>query len=173
MQTAGSPTALVAPAREALAAMDPDVPLFRARTMDDIAAASIARPRFLTTLLGIFATVAAILAAIGLYGVIAYAVGERTREIGIRVALGASNADVLGLVLRGGLALAAMGVAIGLAGSVATTRLLRSLLFGVGPFDVATFALTAALVLAVALLATWLPARRAARLDPVEALRVE
>ena len=173
MQTVGEPAGLVAPSRDALAAIDPDVPLFRARTMDDITAASVARPRFLTTLLGIFATVAAILAAIGLYGVIAYAVGERTREIGIRVALGARDVDVLGLVLRGGLALATAGVAIGLVGSVATSRLLRGLLYGVGPFDVATFTLTAALVLGVALLATWLPARRAARLDPVEALRVE
>ncbi|HET7459302.1 MAG TPA: ABC transporter permease [Gemmatimonadaceae bacterium] len=173
VQTSGAPTAITPIARDALAAIDPDVPLFEARTMDDVATASIARPRFLTTLLGIFAAVAAALAAIGLYGVIAYAVGERTREIGIRVALGAARGDVLRLVLRGGLALAAAGIAIGLAGSVATSRLLRGLLYGVGPLDAATFVLTAALVLGVATLATWLPARRAARLDPVEALRVE
>src|SRR5919107_1206414 len=130
--------------------------MFEARTMDDVAAASIARRRFLTTLLGLFAAVAALLAAIGLYGVIAYAVGERTREIGIRVALGAASTDVLHLVLRGGVTLAAAGIAIGLAGSVATSRLLRNLLYGVGPFDVATFAATAVMVLGVALLATWL-----------------
>ncbi|MDB4908839.1 MAG: permease [Gemmatimonadetes bacterium] len=168
-----APALVIPSARAALASVDPSVPLFAALTMEQIVASSVARPRFITTLLGIFAVLAAALAAIGLYGVIAYAVGERTREIGIRVALGARQADVLKLVLAGGLVLTATGLGLGLLGSLASSRLLAGFLFGVKPLDVTAFALTALIVVAASLLATWLPALRAARLDPVEALRAE
>jgi predicted permease len=173
MHARSAPASLVTPARSVLAALDPDVPLFEPRTMTDVVAASLNQQRFIAMLLGIFAAIAALLAGVGLYGVIAYSVGERTREIGIRVALGAVRGDVLRLVLRGGMALAAIGVLIGLAGSVATTRLLGGLLYGVGPLDLTTLVLTTLLVFAAALLATVIPAHRAARLDPVEALREE
>jgi predicted permease len=173
LRARGAPTALATPARSVLAALDPDIPLFEPRTMNDVVDASMNRQRFITTLLGIFAAIAALLAAVGLYGVIAYSVGERTREIGIRVALGAVRGDVLRLVLRGGLTLAVIGVLIGLAGSLVTTRLLGGLLYGVGPLDVVTLTLTTLLVLASALLATAIPAHRATRLDPVEALHEE
>ncbi|MGH7575412.1 MAG: FtsX-like permease family protein [Longimicrobiales bacterium] len=121
--------------------------------------------------LAAFAGLALLMAAVGLYGVLAFSVAERTREIGIRVALGADSGDVLGLVVGRGLALAGAGTAIGLAAALALTRLLSGLLFDVTPGDPVTFADIAVLLLAVATLATWLPARRAAALDPVEALR--
>jgi len=173
VRATAAPATLIAPARSALAALDPDVPLYEPRTMTEVVDASMNRQRFITTLLGIFAAIAALLAGIGLYGVIAYSVGERTREIGIRVALGAVRGDVLRLVLRGGMTLAVIGVVIGLAGSTITTRLLGGLLYGVKPLDVTTLVLTTVLVLGSALLAIAVPAYRATRLDPLEALSQE
>jgi ABC-type antimicrobial peptide transport system permease subunit len=124
-------------------------------------------------LLELFAGIAVTMAVVGLYGVIAYSVGERTREIGIRMALGARREQVLRLVIRGGLGLGAAGVIAGLVGSLAASRLLRGLLFGVGPVDAATLAGTCTLVIAATLVATWVPAWRAARVDPITALQAE
>jgi len=157
--------------RQALDQIDPEVPIYHVHTMDDLLASSIARPRFLTVLVGLFAGVAVVLAVIGLYGVIAYGVGERTREIGIRIALGAQVADVLQGVLRDGFVLGITGLSIGLVASLGAVRGLRGLLYGIHPFDGLTFMLTSAGILAAVMLAAWFPARRAARLDPVQAIR--
>jgi putative ABC transport system permease protein len=141
--------------------------------MEQLLADSVALRRFSMLLLGVFAGVAVALAGVGIYGVISYTVGQRTREIGIRIALGARPRDVLRLVLGRGLGLAGAGIALGLAGGLAVTRVISSLLFGVGARDPLTFASVAALLAAVALLACLAPARRATRVDPMVALRYE
>jgi putative ABC transport system permease protein len=132
---------------------------------------SVAQPRFRTTLLGLFAAAALALAAIGIYGVISYNVGRRTREVGIRMALGARRGDVLRLVVGEGLVLVALGLAAGLAGAAMLTRYLASLLFHVGRLDPLTYAAVAAVLAAAGALACWVPARRAMRVDPMTALR--
>jgi len=129
--------------------------------------------RFSLVIFGVFGTVALLLAAMGVYGVTSYAVAQRTQEIGIRMALGARMADVLKLVLKGGMSLALIGAAIGLAGAFAITRVMSSLLFGVAPTDRATFIVVALVLLAVAFLACFIPARRATKVDPLVALRYE
>ena len=134
---------------------------------------SLARPRFYAVMLGVFAGVACVLAAIGIYGVLAYAVAQRTREIGIRMALGAQRVQVLALVLRSGAFLTIAGIALGLAGAAAGTRLLQGMLFGITPLDPQTFVAVSVLFGAVATLASYLPARRATRVDPMVALRSE
>jgi putative ABC transport system permease protein len=139
--------------------------------MSDIVAASVQQPRDRTTLIGVFALIALLLAAIGVYGVMAYGVNERTREIGVRVALGADPGDVVKLVIRGALGMTLLGVALGLVGGFMTSRLLGSLLFGVETTDLPTFLGAAVVILAVAALASWLPARHAANVDPAVALR--
>jgi putative ABC transport system permease protein len=154
-------------------ALDKNQPVYSIRTLDSVLSESVAGPRFRTLLLGIFAGVALILAGIGIYGVISYAVSQRTQEIGIRMALGARAADVLKLVVKGGMMLALIGVAIGLAGAFAVTRLLTTLLFGVTPTDTATFVTVSAGLIVVALFACYIPARRAAKVDPLVALRYE
>ncbi len=173
VRASGDPAALTRSAVAQLAALDPEVPAFDRRTMDERVAESVARPRFYLLLLGAFSALALALAAVGIYGVMSHAVGERRREIGIRLALGARPREVLALVVRQGMATAAAGAAIGLVGAFAAARLLRSLLFGVGPSDVPALLCAVTALAAVALLACYLPARRAARIDPAEALRCE
>jgi putative ABC transport system permease protein len=164
---------LAAAVRSAVQSLDKDQPVDRIVPMSELLADSIAEPRFYTLLLAIFAAIAFALAAVGIYGVMSYAVTQRTHEIGIRMALGAQTADVLKLVVRNGMVLAVAGVAIGLAGAFALTRLMTKLLFGVTPTDVLTFAAVSALLIVVALLACYIPARRASKVDPLVALRYE
>src|SRR5262249_6851488 len=143
------------------------------RTMDEVVAAAQSRPRFLTLLLTLFSSVALMLAAVGIYGVISYAVAQRTKEFGVRMALGAQRRDVLSLVLGRGLLLAVSGMVIGVVGALLLTRSLSTLLFGVTPTDPLTFAVVSVLLGAVALLASYFPARRATQVDPMQALRYE
>ena len=153
--------------------MDPDLPLFDVKTMEEYMSASVAGPRFNTTLLSIFAGVALVLTIVGLYGVMSYSVAQRTNEIGIRLALGAQGRDVLLMIVRQGSKLILIGLAAGLAGAYAVTRLVESLLFGVKTKDPFTFAAVAILLGVVALLACYVPAWRATKVDPMEALRYE
>jgi len=153
--------------------LDPEIPVARPATLDEVLARSISEPRFYMVLLGTFAAMAVLLAALGIFGVMSYAVVQRSREIGIRVALGAHPRDVLRMVLRHALVLSVIGVAAGLAVALALSRAIGSLLFQLSPTDPATLAAVALLLTAVALLASWLPARRATRVDPLIALRSE
>jgi len=173
VRAAGAPDRLAASARAAVASLDPELAVSGLSTLDDVVRRSVARPRFMVQLLLVFASLALLLCAIGVYGVTAYAVSRRTREIGIRMALGADRASVRAMVLREAARLAAAGVGLGLAGAFAATRLLRGFLFEIGPADPLTHAAVAVLLGAVAVAASALPARRAARLDPIAALRTE
>ena len=173
LRSAREPKGLVRDARAAVAAVDPQEPVYGERTMEEVVSASLGQPRFRTLLLVLFGALALALAAVGIYGVMAYSVSQRTQEIGIRMALGAAAGDVLRLVLAQAMRLAAVAVAIGLAAALVTSRFLSSLLYGVGAADPATFAGVALLLVAVASLAAWVPARRAARVDPIAALRNE
>jgi ABC-type antimicrobial peptide transport system permease subunit len=149
------------------------LPIFGMQTMSDTVADSLVRPRFLSLLLGAFSVIALALAAVGIYGVMAYSVSQRTQEIGVRVALGARSSDVMKMVLGQGTKLAAVGVGIGLAGAFALTRVMSTLLFEVSVTDPATFAAVVALLAFVTLLACYIPARRATKVDPLIALRCE
>jgi len=171
VRTEGNPSALVNPARAALASVDPDVPAFHVRTMEEWVSRSMAAQRFYALLIAVFAALALTLAAVGVYGVLSQAVGERTREIGLRMALGAAPGQVTSLVVRQGVAPAAAGLGLGLLGALAASRLLARMLFTVRPADLPTYVGVAALITAVALAAAWLPARRVARVDPLVALR--
>ncbi|MFI5232894.1 MAG: ADOP family duplicated permease [Gemmatimonadales bacterium] len=173
VRTAGDPLALVPAARKAVASVAPDLPLYDVQTMEQRIGGSWARHRFDAELFTVFGVVALLLAAIGTYAVVAYAVARRTREMGIRLALGARPAAVVRLVVREGLAFPSAGLAIGIVGALAVTRLLRSELYGVGTTDLRVFAVTAALLLCVSVLACIVPALRATRADPLEALRAE
>jgi len=173
IRTGGPPNAVEDQIRGAMRAVDPDLPLDRLRQLRDIVSMSVARPRFYMSLIASFAIIALVLAAVGIYGVISYTVSQRSRELGIRIALGASRERVVRLVLGQGLWLTLSGVAIGLAAAFWLTRLIASLLFGVGAVDPITFAGVSVLLVGVAALASWLPARRAARVDPVIAMRAE
>ncbi|HWM26908.1 MAG TPA: ABC transporter permease [Woeseiaceae bacterium] len=173
VKTSVPPQSLVAAIREQLRDMDSELPLDQVRTMDEWVAASVAQPRFYMLLLGIFAVAALLLAAIGIYGVLAYAVRQRSNEIGIRRALGAEAGDVVRMVVGRAMMLAGGGLVVGLLASFALTRILSGLLYGVSATDPLTFAGVAILLAAVALLASLVPARRAARVDPMVALREE
>jgi len=159
--------------RDVVLAAYPTRPLGGIRTMESLQRDSMARTSFTLVMLGIAAAMALVLGAIGIYGVISYAVGQRTREMGIRMAMGAEPGAVTGLVLRQGLALAAIGIAVGIGVAAAATRLMGAVLFGVNPLDPLTYALVAGVLAGLALVATWLPARRAATVDPVIALRAD
>jgi putative ABC transport system permease protein len=173
VRTAVEPGTLIGPVRQAIHALDPDMPLYKVSSMRQLISASMAQRRFTLLLIAVFATVALLMAAIGLYGVIAYSVTQRRQEIGIRMALGADAGDVLKLVIGRGMKLMLFGVVIGLGGALALTRLLRSLLFGVSATDPITFTAIPLLLMSVGLLACYLPARRAAKVEPMIALRSE
>jgi putative ABC transport system permease protein len=173
VRTAGDPTEQTAAIRNAVLQLDKEQPIANIRTLDQFLSASVAQQQFSVLLLGVFASVALVLAAVGIYGVLSYAVTQRTHEIGIRMALGAGQRDVLRLVVGQGMLLTLIGVVAGLVLSFALTRLMTTLLFGVAPTDPLTFSLIALLLVAVALLACWIPARRATRVDPLIALRCE
>ena len=172
-KTSGDPLALAAPIRQAVAALDPNLPVANVRTMERVVADSISTPRFTGFLLGLFAAVALTLSAIGIYGVLTYIVSQRTHEIGIRMAIGASVGSVVRMVLRSGLALSVTGIAIGLLAAALVTRLMASLLYDVAPLDPATFVAVPVVLAGVALVASYVPAWRAARVDPLRALRTE
>jgi len=173
LRTTSDPASQVASARRAVQSVDPALPVFDVSTMEEVVYRSATAPRFNASLLGIFAALALVLATVGIYGVITYAVQQRTHEIGVRRALGAQAADVLRQILRQGMFLASVGIAIGLAGAWALTRFLSSLLFDVRPTDAMTFVLVPLILGAVALVACYLPARRATKVDPMVALRYE
>jgi putative ABC transport system permease protein len=169
----GDANALAISARDVIRSLDAKQPVADVRTLESLLGSSIARQRFNTLLLAVFAMVALLLAAVGIYGVMAYSVTQRTQEIGIRVALGARGADVLKLVVGQGMKLALTGVVIGTIGALALTRLMSNLLFSVSATDPLTFITVATLLIGVALVACWIPARRAAKVDPMIALRCE
>ena len=173
LRTQSDPAALAAAAAGVVRSLDPDQPVADVRVMRELVAAELARPQFTLWLLGGFAAVALILAALGLYGVLAFAVVQRTQEIGVRMALGAERRQVLGLILRRGLLVATAGITIGLVGAFAGARYLQSMLFGVEPRDPATFIIVAVTFALAAMLASYLPARRATKVDPMVALRVD
>ena len=173
IRTNGEPTSFAGAVRNVIRGLDKDLPIFRVTVMEELVADSMAQRRFAMTLLVIFAGVALVLAAVGLYGVMSYSVTQRSHEIGIRMALGAQGSDVVKMVVRQGIGLALVGVAIGLAGAFALTRLMATLLFGVKASDPLTFASIAVLLTLIALLACFVPARRATKVDPMIALRYE
>jgi len=173
VRTAGDPLSLVASVKDQIWAVDKDQPIWAVRTMEEIVSQWLAPRRFNLLLLGVFASLALSLASVGIYGVISYAVSQRTREIGVRMALGAGRRDIVKMIVGQGLALTLGGVATGLLASLALTRWLESLLFGVSATDPLTFAGVALLLTLVALLACYVPARRATKVDPMAALRNE
>jgi putative ABC transport system permease protein len=173
MRTAGDPLALANAVRAEVAKLDPELPVTKVRSMEQILESSLASRRLSMWLLTVFALAAVLLAALGIYGVMAYAIARRTREIGIRMALGARRASVLGMVLRQGMKVVLLGVAAGLGASLALTRVMSGLLYGISATDPATFACVTALLISIALAAHVVPTRRAVKVDPSVALRHE
>jgi putative ABC transport system permease protein len=173
VRTGGNPLDIAGLVRSEVQALDPNLAVTNLQTLSSVVAASLFAARMGAVLLAVFGSLALVLAGIGLYGVMSYTVSRRTREIGIRMALGAGKRNVLRLVLKEALTIVGAGVATGLVVAAAATRLLASFLFGVSPLDAATFAAIPAVLAVVALLASYLPARRAAKVDPIIALRYE
>jgi ABC-type antimicrobial peptide transport system permease subunit len=173
VKTSGDPLSLVASVRAAVRALDPDVPIAAVRPMADVVAGATATERFTGVLLVVFSTLALVLAAMGIYGVLAYLVSQRTHEIGVRMAVGANGGDVVRMVLGHGLALSLAGTALGVVGALALTRLMTSVLHGVAPTDALTFVTVPIALALVALGASAVPAYRATRVDPLHALRAE
>jgi len=173
VRTAGEPSAMMGNVREVLNGLRPEEPIANVATMDEVVAKSLSQTRFSMVLLSIFGGLALVLSAVGIYGVMAYVVAQRTREMGVRLAMGAQTGDLLKLVLRQGGKLALMGVGIGIAAALGLTRLMAGLLFGVKAADPGTFAGVSVLLLLVAIGACYVPARRATRVDPMIALRYE
>jgi putative ABC transport system permease protein len=172
-RTSVDPASLAGALRQQVWAIDKDQPVYDVKTMQEVRSGSVVLYSFSSVMLGIFAVVALVLAAIGIYGVMAFAVTQRTQEIGIRMALGARTADVLKLVVKHGMKLALLGIVIGLAGSWALTRFIAKLLVGVQPTDLLTFSVVSLCLLVAAFIACYLPARRATKVDPLVALRYE
>jgi putative ABC transport system permease protein len=173
VRTQGDPLSIVGAVRKEMHALDPDQPIAAVKKMSDWVDSTVAEPRYRTTLLALFAALAMILAATGIYGVMSYTVAQRTHEIGVRMALGARRFDVLKLVVRQGMLLTLVGVVLGLGGAFALTRVMSTLLFGVTAKDPVTFGVVAALLIAVAFVACFVPALRATKVDPLVALRYE
>jgi putative ABC transport system permease protein len=173
IRTSADPTSLANEIRRVVATVDPGIPAYEVGTMNDALAASVARSRFYTALLTGFGIVALLLATLGVYGVISYAVTQETRDFGIRIALGARSGDVFQLVLARGASLTVPGLAAGIVGALFLTRLIRALLFGVEPLDRPTFMFVCLVFAVVGTIASWIPARRAARVDPIIAMRAE
>jgi ABC-type antimicrobial peptide transport system permease subunit len=173
IRTRGDATGLGERVAGAVRSVDPDLPVYSVRTMNELIESAVAQRRFLMRLLVVFGALATALALLGIYGVMAYSVSQRTREIAIRIAIGASQADVSRMVIRRGLELTAAGLVAGIAVSLALAGLVESQLFGVRPTDPLTFASVLLLMTTVAAAAAWLPARRAARVDPIAALRAQ
>jgi putative ABC transport system permease protein len=173
LRSAGDPASLASAVRKQVADLNGNLPVYGVQTMDELLSAEVASQRFNAAALASFAGLAVLLAAVGIYGVMAYAVGQRIHEIGIRMALGASPADVQRMILGQGLKLALLGVVLGLAASFALTRLMRTLLFETKATDPVTFSVVTVVLVIVALAACWIPAHRATRVDPVIALRYE
>jgi putative ABC transport system permease protein len=173
VRTSTPPESLAGAIRSELAAMDPDQAIAAMRTLEDLLSKSVARPRLYSALLAIFSTVSLLLAAVGIYGMMSFTVGQRTHEMGVRIALGASPAAVQSMILREGLLYAATGGLLGIAGALALTRVMRNLLFGITATDAATYIGATVLMAIVAAISCLVPARRATRADPMLALRSE
>jgi len=173
VRTAGDPARFAPRLRAEVAAMDPDLPLTDVRTMNNFLGVALFPARIVGAVLGVFGVLGLLLAAVGMYGVMSYSVSQRTREIGIRMAIGAARREVVSLVMRQGMTLVLLGAAIGLAGALAAARLLHGILYGSGGIDLVAFTAVPAVLLCVAMLAIWIPARRAASVDPIKALRTE
>jgi putative ABC transport system permease protein len=173
VRTDGDPARLIGTVRSLIGRVDSNVGIDALLPMEQLVASSLTRQRFYAAVMGVFAAIAVLLSAVGIYGVLAYAVGQRTREFGVRTALGARNRDVLAMVLRQGLRLTSIGIGIGLAGAIALTRYIEGMLYNVTPLDPLTYLAVVVLFVAVTSLASYVPARRATRIDPMTALRYE
>jgi putative ABC transport system permease protein len=173
VRTDGEPAAIAPAVQREIRSLDPNQPVSDVRTMEQVMSEWVSRSRFNTLLLGLFAGLATLLSAVGIFGVMNYSVALRTRELGLRLAIGAQPRQVLLLVLKQGLLLTILGVVVGLGAALALTRLLSGLLFGVEAIDISTFTMISLLLILVSLFACYLPARRAMRIDPLRALRYE
>jgi putative ABC transport system permease protein len=173
VKTTGAPQSMVSAVRNEILVVDKDQAVFNVTTLEELLGDSIQMRKFFMLLLTVFATLALVLATIGIYGVMSFVVTQRTQEIGIRMALGAQAGDVLKLIIRNGMVLAVIGISIGLMAAFALTRLMEKLLFGVTATDAATFASVSAALIAIVLVACYVPARRATKIDPLTALRYE